>query len=373
MKDQRLEKLAQVLTQYSTQIKKGDIVCISGEDASIPFIQAVAKEATKLGGIVKYFVDLPETEEELLKWGTDEQVAKPNFRFEQCAKADVWISAWGTNNVKTLQKIDGDKLKKRRLANACNRKIYSDRMGNGSLRWCGTQFPTRADAQYASMSLSEYEDFVYQAGFLNELDPVAKWKEHAEFQKKWIEYLNRKSSLHIIAPGTDLTVGISGRKWISCCGQENFPDGEIFTSPVEDSIDGTITFSYPAIINGWEFEKVTLTVERGVIRSASCQKQEDNTALLSYIDTDEGSRRFGEVAIGTNYGIKQFTHNILFDEKIGGSMHMAIGQSMPEAGGKNESAIHWDMINDLTQGGKLFADGELFYENGAFIPSVLEH
>ena len=271
-----------------------------------------------------------------------------------------------------MQSIPAERLKERRLANKDNRKIYSDRMGTGELRWCGTQFPTNGDAQNAGMSLEEYEDFVYQAGYLYEADPVAKWKEMAAEQEKWVKYLDGKKELHILSKDTDIRVNVAGRKWINCCGQENFPDGEIFTSPVEDGVDGYITFSYPSIINGHEFEEVRLTVEKGRIVEAVCKDAEKNANLLSYIDTDEGSRYFGEVAIGTNYGIQKHTKNILFDEKIGGSMHMAIGEGFQEAGGKNTSAIHWDMINDMTKEGKIYADGELFYEKGHFLPEVLK-
>ena len=372
MKDERLEKLAKVLVEYATEVKASDEVCISAEDVAIPFIQAVARQATIAGGIVKYFVEIPSVDAMIVKQGNDEQIAQPNFRFGECAKSDVWISAWGSENIKTFQNADSQKLKKRRLANQENRKIYSKRMGDGSLRWCGTQFPTNADAQNAGMSLEEYEEFVYTAGFLNEENPVEKWREMERYQQKWVEYLNTKKQLHIISKNTDIVVNISGRKWINCCGKENFPDGEIFTSPVEDDINGYITFSYPSIINGHEFEEVKLVVKEGRIVQASCKNAEKQKDLLSYIDTDEGSRYFGEVAIGTNYNIQKHTKNILFDEKIGGSMHMAIGEAFQEAGGKNESAIHWDMINDMKAEGKIYADGELFYEKGQFIDDVLD-
>lgn len=372
MKDERLEKLAEVLVQYSTKVKPGDLVSISAEDAALPFIQAVARAAVKAGALVEYYVDLPNVDAEILKHGTEEQCARENIRFGACAKGDVWISAWGSENTKTMQSIDGERLKQKRLANKENRKIYSERMGNGSLRWCGTQFPTNGDAQAAGMSLEEYEEFVYRAGFLYEDDPVAKWKELAAWQEKWVRYLDGKKGLHILSKDTDIRVKTGGRKWINCCGDANFPDGEIFTSPVEDGIDGYITFSYPAILNGNEFEKVRLAVEKGRITEVSCQNREMLETLLSYIDTDAGSRYFGEVAIGTNYGIQQHTKNILFDEKIGGSMHMAIGEAFQEAGGKNESAIHWDMINDMTLEGKIYADGELFYEKGKFLEEVLQ-
>ncbi|WP_313525899.1 aminopeptidase [Anaerotignum sp.] len=371
MKDERLEKLADVLVNYSTKVKKGDRVAISAEDGALPFVKAVTRAAIKNGALIEYYIDIPEVDAEVLKNGTKEQYSRENIRFGACAKSDVWISAWGSENVKVFQSIDGEKLKDRRLANRANRKIYSERMGTGDLRWCGTQFPTNGDAQNAGMSLEEYEDFVYQAGFLYETDPVSKWKEMAQWQERWARYLDEKKELHILTKDTDIRVMVDGRKWINCCGQENFPDGEIFTSPVENEIDGYITFSYPSIMNGHEFEKVRLTVEKGRVVSATCQNKEMESLLLSYIDTDEGSRLFGEVAIGTNYGIQRYTKNILFDEKIGGSMHMAIGEAFHEAGGKNESAIHWDMITDMTAEGKIYADGELFYENGKFKEELL--
>ncbi len=372
MKDERLEKLADVLVNYSTKVKKGDRVAISAEDAALPFIKAVARAAVKAGALVEYYIDVPDVDAELLKNGTEEQYARENIRFGACAKSDVWISAWGSENTKTMQSSEAERLKQKRLANKDNRKIYSERMGTGELRWCGTQFPTNGDAQNAGMSLEEYEDFVYTAGYLYEEDPVAKWQEMAAWQEKWASYLDGKKELHILSKDTDIFVNVAGRKWINCCGDANFPDGEIFTSPVEDGINGYITFSYPAIMNGNEFYEVRLTVEKGRIVDVSCKNEEMLDTLLSYVDTDAGSRYFGEVAIGTNYGIQRHTKNILFDEKIGGSMHMAIGEAFREAGGKNESAIHWDMINDMTREGKIYADGELFYENGKFKEEILK-
>lgn len=372
MRDDRLEKLAEVLVNYSTGVKSGDKVAISAEDCALPFVKAVAKAATKAGGIVEYYIDIPEVDAEVLKNGSEEQYAKENIRFGACASSDVWLSAWGTANVKTFQGVSGEKLKQRRLANKENRKIYSKRMGDGSLRWCGTQFPTNGDAQNAGMSLEEYEDFVYRAGYLYEEDPVAKWREIEAWQNKWVDFLDGHEELHIITKDTDIRVGIKGRKWINCCGKENFPDGEIFTSPEEDNINGYITFSYPSIMNGNEFEQVRLDVKDGRIVEVACKNVDMLPELLSYIDTDEGSRFFGEVAIGTNYGIQQHSKNILFDEKIGGSVHMAIGESFQEAGGKNESSIHWDMITSMRDGGKIYVDGILFYENGEFKEEFVE-
>lgn len=371
MKDNRLEKLAEVLVKYSTKVKPGDNVCVSGEDCAIPFIKAVAKQAILAGGNVKWFVDMPDMDEFLLKNGTKEQIEQPNYRFGECARADVWISAWGTDNVSTLSSADGEKLKNRRLANAENRKIYNDRSASGELRWCGTQFPTNGDAQYGGMSLDEYEDFVYKAGFIDKDDPVSEWLKMAEYQQKWADWLNNVKQLEITSKNTHLTLSVEGRKWINCCGNENFPDGEIFTSPVEDSINGYITYSYPALMNGNEFHHVRLEFENGRIMKATCDDEAMNEKLLTYIDTDEGSRHIGEVAFGTNYGITRFSRNILFDEKIGGTMHMALGAGFPEAGGKNDSAIHWDMINDMTECGEVKADGRVIYKNGHFLDELL--
>lgn len=371
MKDYRLERLAKVLVEYSTKIKVGDNVCVSGEESALPFIKEVVKQAILAGGNVKWFVDMPDLDEFLLKNGEIEQIEQPNYRFGECAKADVWISAWGTDNISTLSSIDGELLKKRRLGNAENRKIYNTRTATGELRWCGTQFPTNGDAQYAGMSLDEYEDFVYKAGFLDKEDPVAEWRKMAEYQEKWADYLNGVSNLEIYSKDTHIQLSVKDRKWINCCGNENFPDGEIFTSPVEDSINGYITFSYPALMNGNEFLHVRLDFENGRIVDAKCDDEEMNKKLLTYIDTDEGSRYIGEVAFGTNYGITKFSHNILFDEKIGGTMHMALGAGFPESGSKNDSAIHWDMINDMTACGKVIADGVVIYEYGHFIDELL--
>jgi aminopeptidase len=284
--------------------------------------------------------------------------------------SDVWLSAWGTRNTKANSNIEASKIQDFLKGATSWRKIYSTKMGDGSLRWCGTQFPTFADAQEASMSLSEYEDFVYGAGLLNTEDPVAEWKKISAQQERWVKYLDTKKQIHIVSLDTDIKVNVSGRKWINCDGRVNFPDGEIFTSPVENDIEGHISFSFPGIYSGKEIEGIQLEISKGKVIKASAKKGED--LLKTLLQIDEGSSYFGEVAIGTNYGIQKFTRNMLFDEKIGGTVHMAIGDSMPEAGGKNRSTLHWDMLCDMRVGGKIYADDELFYENGKFIEGILE-
>jgi len=371
MSDTRLDKLAAILVKYSTKVKPGDFVYIQCDEVALPWMKAVAREAIKAGAHVEYMLTSEEVDEILVKYGSEDQLKEERFMKKNVLeKADVWLTAWGGRNTRTLTNIPGDKLKANLQGAASWRKVYSERMGNGSLRWCGTMFPTYAEAQEASMSLSDYEDFVYGAGLLDSEDPVAEWKRISAEQDRWVNYLNAKKELHFLSEGTDIKVRIEGRKWINCDGRVNFPDGEIFTSPIEDSVEGYITFSFPSIYMGQAVEGIRLEVKKGKVVNAEAKTGEE--LLKSLLATDEGASYFGEVAIGTNYGIKKFTRNILFDEKIGGTIHMAIGDSFPEAGGKNKSSLHWDMICDMRNGGKIYADGELFYENGEFIKEVLE-
>lgn len=370
MSDPRLKKLAQLLVEYSTEVKKGDRVFVSAEDAAIPYITEVAKAAIAKGAIVETTVKLPAVDESLYKLGSDEQIAQENFFFRKIVEsADVHLTAWGTNNTRANSNIDPLKIQMRARANKEVRELFSEKVGKNIIRWCGTQFPTHADAQEANMSLAEYEDFVYGAGLLDKADPIAEWHRIHEEQERWVNYLDKKKMLHIISEGTDIKVNIEGRKWVNCSGKANFPDGEIFTSPVENDINGFITFSFPGIYAGKEIEGIYLEVEKGKVVKATAKKGED--LLHALLATDEGASYFGEVAIGTNYGIQQFTRNMLFDEKIGGTVHMAIGESMLEANGKNRSTIHWDMLCDMRESGKIYADGELFYVDGKFIDSVL--
>jgi aminopeptidase len=228
----------------------------------------------------------------------------------------------------------------------------------------GTQFPTLANAQEAGMSLSEYQDFVYGAGHVDAPDPIKHWKKVAREQARLVKILNRVDRLRVRAEGTDLTMRVKGRKWINCAGTQNFPDGEIFTSPIENTAEGYIRFTYPACYMGREVEDVRLELEKGKVVKQSAAKNWD--FLKAMLDMDRAARYVGEFAIGTNYDIKRFSKNTLFDEKIGGTCHLAVGASIPETGGKNHSALHWDMVCDLKKGGRIEADGKVIYRNGKF-------
>lgn len=371
MKDLRLQKLADLLVNYSANVQEGDFVFVMCEDVAVPWMKEVVKAAIKVGAHVETLITNVDVDTIKITESTEKQLRTNNFMMKtMLEKADVWLTAWGTFNTRSKSGVPGVKMQAYAKGAAGWRKVYSQRMGSGELRWCGTQFPTQANAQEAGMSLEDYEKFVYSAGLIDKDDPVAEWKKISAEQDKWIEYLNTKKELHIISEETDIKVKVDGRKWINCDGRVNFPDGEIFTSPVENEINGVISFSFPGIYMGQEIEGIKLEVKDGKVVKATAKKGEE--LLKSLLEVDTGSSFFGEVAIGTNYGIKNFTKNMLFDEKIGGTVHMAIGDSMPEAGGKNSSSIHWDMLCDMRKEGKLYADGELFYEKGAFIKGIID-
>jgi aminopeptidase len=214
------------------------------------------------------------------------------------------------------------------------------------------------------MSLRDYADFVYQATFADQDDPVGAWQKIHDEQQRLVDWLVGKQQVTVKGPNVDLRLSVEGRTFINADGEKNMPSGEIFTSPVEDSANGWIRFTYPAIAGGREVEGIELQFKDGKVVSAKAEKNEDY--LNTMLDTDESARYLGEFAIGTNYGIQKFTKSILFDEKIGGTMHLAIGGGFIEAGGENQSAIHWDMICDMRDDSEIHMDGELFYKNGEF-------
>jgi aminopeptidase len=215
------------------------------------------------------------------------------------------------------------------------------------------------------MSLAEYEDFVYGAAFVDDPDPVARWREFAERIERVAAFLAEKRELRVVADGTDLTLATADRTWIAAKGRENLPDGEVFTAPLETSVDGEIRFTYPAVFSAREVDDVRLRFEAGEVVEVAAARGED--FLRQMIGLDDGARRVGEFAFGLNDGVSSFTKNILFDEKIGGTIHLALGTAYPESGGLNRSALHWDMICDLRSGSEVYADGELVYRDGRFL------
>lgn len=365
MKDTRVEKLADMLVNYSVSVKPGDKVLISAPSTAAPLIGEVYKKILQAGGLPMTWLGQPDLSEILYTYASDEQlqyIPEPYKVFVETF--DVEISMIADENTKALTNIDPQRMALRRKAWSDINHRYLERAANNELRWTLTLFPTHAHAQDAEMSLSEYEDFVFNACMPDINDPVSYWKRVYAQQEKVIEWLKDKREVHITAPETDLRLSIGGRKFINCACKENVPDGEIFTGPVEDSVEGHVYFSYPSIYGGRQVDGVRLWFENGRVVKATAEKNED--FLLKTIDTDEGSRYVGEFAIGTNEGINRFTGEILFDEKIGGSFHMALGEGYPESGSKNVSGLHWDMICDLRKGGQITVDGQLLYKDGKF-------
>jgi aminopeptidase len=366
MTDLRVEKLADLLVNYSVNVKSGDTVAIQGNTLAEPLLKAIFVKVLQAGGH-PFLVASPNGIDEIFyQYASKEQlehVAPPAKLIMDTY--DVRISIGADDNTKALTHVDPAKIVMRQQSRTELMKTFLERASKGELRWTLAQYPTNAYAQDAEMSLTEYEDFVYAAclGDLN--DPIGYWKRFSARQQKVVDWLKGKKNIHVTAPETDLTFSVAGRTFINCDGHENVPDGEVFTGPVENSMNGHVCFSYPAIENGHEVAGVRLWFEDGKVIKANAEKNED--FLLKTLDTDEGARRIGEFAFGTNLGITRFTRQILFDEKIGGSFHMALGASYPETGGKNVSAIHWDMICDMRQGGEVMVDGQLFYKNGKFV------
>ena len=369
MFDPRVAKLAQVLVQYSAGVKPGDLVSISGTTLAEPLVLALLEETLKAGGHPRVRLSPTAAIEVLYKNASDEQLQfVSELDRQEVEQLDVNIRVLSESNTRALSNIDPAKPAMLSQARRPLQERFLERAAKGELRWTLTAFPTVAYAQEAEMSLAEYEDFLYQACLLDNDDPVASWKSLAEQQQRVADYLNKCKELHIKGLDTDIRFGIEGRKWINCLGDRNFPDGEVFTAPVEDSVEGYIRYSYPAIREGRHVDDIRLTFKAGEVVEATAAKQQD--FLITMLDQDEGARRLGELSLGTNYQVQRFTRNLLFDEKIGGTCHLAVGKGYPESGSKNKSGLHWDMVCDLRKNSEVYADGKLIQKNGLFLDAA---
>ncbi len=364
--DNRLRKHAEVVTRYSLGLKSGDRVLLQGGTYAAPFIRECYRQALALGTHPFAKFGSEELQEILLREGSEEQIKyQHGHELEMIRSVDAVMTVMGSVNTRMLSSVEPRRVKWASQGAAGYRKVFFDRMARGELRWCGTLHPFWANAQEASMSLAEYEDFVYGCCLLDDPDPVARWREVEREQGRICGLLDKAKILRIISDGTDLSLSVEGRRWINCCGHENFPDGEVFTSPVDDSAQGRIRFSFPGIYGGREIEDIRLEFDKGrVVRAEAGKGQE---LLGQILETDQGACLLGEVAVGTNYNITRFTRNMLFDEKIGGTVHLAIGQAFAEAGGRNQSSVHWDMLCDMKNGGRIEADGRIVYQDGKFV------
>lgn len=366
MTDLRLRNMAKILVEYSTKLRKGDWVVLLAEPHGIPLAREITRLATLVGAHIDVYFNDRAFDEIVLKYGSEEHLQWVTPLLDLVVrKADVFIQIMAPENTRTLSGVDPVKQKLAAQAQREVLKIYHQRIHDGELRWNITQVPCPALAQEADMSLTDFEDFVYAACFADQDDPVARWQQVEAEQERLVRWLDGKKQIKIQSAHADLTLSIEGRKFLNSTATVNLPSGEIYTSPVEDSAEGWVQFTFPAIRQGREVEGVRLEFEKGRVVKASAAKNEEY--LLQMLGVDEGARYLGELGIGTNYGIQRFTKSILFDEKIGGTFHLAVGIGFPEAGGKNQSSIHWDFIGDARDGGRMWADGELFYQDGRFV------
>lgn len=368
MRDPRVDRLAELVAGYALELREGQAVRIDGGACAQPLLLALLRSALERGANPYLNVPLPGLEEIMLDEATDEQLDYLSHPERQEVEAlDAVVTIWSDENTKALS--GADPVRQSRLL-ATRRQLLNrrwERITAGELRWCGTLFPTRAHAQDAEMSLEDYERFVFRACHVE--DPAenaaAHWLSTAAALRARARRLESVRELRIVGPDTDLRLGVAGRTWVAADGHFNLPDGEVFTSPVETATEGEIRYRFPAIYDGREVEDVRLRFEGGRVVAAEAASGEEY--LRSLLDVDDGARVLGEVAFGLNYEIDRFTRNILFDEKIGGTMHFALGSGFADTGGQNRSALHWDMICDLRAEGEVYADGELVWRAGHFL------
>jgi aminopeptidase len=365
MADPRIEKLAQVLVHYSLNLHAGQQIQIRTHPIAEDLTLAIYEEIIKAGAFPFVMVTLPGLEEIFYKYANDAQLDYVSpVRKLIMETFDAVLAIWTEHNTHELSGIDPNRMSRTSKAGAPLMKKFLERAARKEVHWVLTAFPSQAMAQEADMGLLDYREFVYAAGMLNDPDPMAFWKALGKRQRKWVNWLKGRDQVVLKGESIDLSLSIKDRLFISCDGKENFPDGEIFTGPVEESANGWVRFKYPAIEYGQEVTDIELWFENGkVVKEKASKNQELLTAMLN---TDPGARYLGEWGIGTNYGIQRFTKNMLFDEKIGGTIHFAVGSGYPESGSKNDSGIHWDMLCDMADS-EVRVDGELFYQNGKLV------
>lgn len=366
MIDKRLEKLATILIRYSLRLKKNDLFVISGSHLAAPLITEVYHQAVKLGAHPFTHIGIDGLAEIYYQYASEQQLkyVSPFSKFE-IEQIDASLSIISPENTRNMTNINP---KKQAISSAAHHQIHETflkRAAKKELRWCITQYPTQAQAQDAEMSLADYEDFLFNAAHVHAKDPIKYWRTVHREQERIRTYLCKKKTLHVIAKDTDLHISVTGRKWINCSGKENFPDGEVFTGPVETSAEGHISYSFPGSYNGREVNDIQLWFKNGAVVKATASKGE--SFLHAMLAMDPGAKRLGEFAFGMNYGVKNYTKNTLFDEKIGGTIHLAVGSGYPETGSNNKSSLHWDMVCDLRKNGEIYADSELIYKNGRFL------
>lgn len=360
-----LRKYASLLVDYCLDIQTGEKLYIKSSTAGEPLVKEVYRAAIKKGAIVEYDLIFSEESRIRLHNSKDDQLKHvPTLNAHAIENFDAFLMIRAPHNLLENHANDPEKIK---IINKALKPIsdnYRRRTAEGTLKRSLCQYPTQASAQMAGMSLEEYSFFVFNACRLFDENPEASWLKVREDQQRFVDHLDQVDLVRYVGPKTDISFRVKGRKWMNSDGRTNMPSGEVFSGPIEDSVNGQVYFSYPSVFMSKAVQGILLKVVDGKVMEWSAEVGQE---VLDEVFKVPGARYFGEVAIGTNYNIKQATKNILFDEKIGGTIHMAVGQSYLQTGGKNESDIHWDMITDMTDGGQIYTDGNLIYENGKFL------
>jgi aminopeptidase len=366
MNDPRYDRLAELVLDHSLELRPGQVLRIQGSAVAAPLIVALHTGAIKRGAHAYAAVDLEGLKEILVTQGSDRQLdfVSP-VELREMETIDAAISIWADANTRASSRLDPGRHQRQIVSERRLAMRRRDRMARGELRWCGTLCPTDAHAQDADMSLADYEDFVFRACHVLDDDPVGHWGGVAGELRARAEELGGVRELRIVGEDTDLTVAVEGRTWRAAHGLQNMPDGEVYTSPVETGVNGTIRFGFPAVFEGREIDDLQLRFENGRVVDAEAAGGLGYFEAL--LEMDDGARGIGEVAFGLNYEIDRFTRNILFDEKIGGTMHLALGMAFEDLGGRNRSSLHLDLICDLRREGEVYADGELIWRAGRFV------
>ncbi len=353
-------RFAELLCGYCLAVQERQQVLVRSTTLAAPLLLELQRALLERGAWPLLRVELPGQAEGFYAHARDWQLDDvPGAALAEARQAAATLGIQAPENTRALSATDPERLVR---ANRARRPIRERTLQR---RWCSTLWPTEAGAQQAGTSLRDFEAFVARALFLDQPDPVRAWGGLRTFQAGLIERLGRADELRIEAEGTDLRLRVKGRLWVNSDGRRNMPSGEVFTGPLERSAEGTIFFDVPSSPAGVEVAGVTLRFAEGVVVEARAQRGDDH--LQRALATDEGARRLGEIGIGTNFGIDRPVGAILFDEKIGGTVHLALGRSYPETGGRNASALHWDLIRDLRRGGRISADGAVVQEGGRFV------
>jgi len=362
-----IKNLSKLLIDYSLKVKPGQLISINGGLESVSLVKELYREIILRGAHPIYNISFEDQSYIFYKNANKEQLEFISPIAQTRAlniNGSIYIDS--ELNTKELTNVDASKIATFKKSNQPLRDIFNEREVKGDYKWVVCPFPSLALAQDAEMSLEEYEEFVFNACGLYEKNPIEHWTITSRNQNTYLKQLEGAKTIRIVhSDDTDLTMNVEGRKFINCDGTCNMPDGEIYTSPIENSVNGKIYFDFPACYNGVEVDGVRLEIKDGIIINATANKNEK--FLLDMIAMDEGSKFIGEFAFGLNYGITKHSKNILFDEKIGGTIHLAIGAGYPDAGGVNKSGLHWDIVKQMKNGGKVFKNDILIYENGVFI------